>query len=170
METWTFLRIKWSGLHKIRKGFFFIYFITFGCTGSHCAQVFSRCDKSGPLSSRGVQASHCSGSSCCRAQAIGAWVSRCSLWAPSLCFMGLFAPQHMEYSWTRDRTCVPFIDRQIVTHCTTMEVQKVFLRGSGMSNISDTSSFNESLPLGIIDLPHLLESHLNYQAIDCWEI
>ena len=55
----------------------------------------------------------------------------------------------------------------VATHCTTMEVQKVFLRGSEISKISDTSSFSESLPLGIINLPHLLESHLNYQAIDC---
>ena len=36
--------------------------------------------------------------------------------------MELVAPQHVESSWTRDRTCVPCIGRQILIHCTTREV------------------------------------------------
>ena len=36
--------------------------------------------------------------------------------------MELVAPQHVESSWTRDRTCVPCIGRRILIHCTTREV------------------------------------------------
>ena len=36
--------------------------------------------------------------------------------------MGLVAPQHVEASWTRDRTHVPFIGKRILNHWTTREV------------------------------------------------
>ena len=43
--------------------------------------------------------------------------------------MGLAASQHMESSWTRDQTCVPYIGRQILIPCATREVLTVlFLR------------------------------------------
>ena len=40
--------------------------------------------------------------------------------------MGLVAPQHVESSRTRDGTCVPCIGRQILIHCATKEVLKLF--------------------------------------------
>ena len=35
--------------------------------------------------------------------------------------MGLVAPQYVGYSWTVDRTSVPCVARQILSHCTTRE-------------------------------------------------
>ena len=35
---------------------------------------------------------------------------------------GLVAPKHVESSQIKDRTCVPCIGRQILTHCITREV------------------------------------------------
>ena len=54
----------------------FMYSFIFGCTGSLLlCGLFSRCSEQGLVSSRGVRASRCSGFSCCRAQALGAWAS-----------------------------------------------------------------------------------------------
>ena len=39
-------------------------------------------------------------------------------WAHQLWCMGFVAQQHMESSWTRDQTCVPYIGRQIPNHWT----------------------------------------------------
>ena len=41
--------------------------------------------------------------------------------------MGLFPPQHVGSSSTRDRTCVPCIVRGILNHWTTREAQVVVL-------------------------------------------
>ena len=38
---------------------------------------------------------------------------------------GLVAPQHVGSSWTRARTCVPCIGRQILNHCATREVPQL---------------------------------------------
>ena len=38
------------------------------------------------------------------------------------CSMGLVALQHVWYSWSRDRTRVPCISRQILIHCAIREV------------------------------------------------
>ena len=44
--------------------------------------------------------------------------------------MGLVAPRHVGSSWTRARTRVPCIGRQILNHCTTREVPtSPFLNG-----------------------------------------
>ena len=40
-----------------------------------CAWAFSICSEWGLISGYGVWASHCSGLSCCRAQALGVWAS-----------------------------------------------------------------------------------------------
>ena len=46
-----------------------------------CAEAFSRCSKQGLLSSGGSRVSHCSDSSCCRAQALGlTGFSSCDAW------------------------------------------------------------------------------------------
>ena len=41
--------------------------------------------------------------------------------------MGSVASQPVESSWTRDSTRVPYIDRQILIHCTTRKVQSISL-------------------------------------------
>ena len=72
-----------------------------------CVRVFSSCGEQGLPSSCGVPASHCGGFSCCGARPQWLWP------------MGLVAPQHVECSQTRDRTCVFCIGRQILNHWTT---------------------------------------------------
>ena len=48
----------------------------FGCTGSSLLSgLCSGCSEQGPLSSCGERTSRCSGFSCYRAQAVGAWAS-----------------------------------------------------------------------------------------------
>ena len=69
----------------------------------------------------GAQASRCGGFSCCGARALG-------MRASVVVHVGLVAAQHVGSSWTRARTRVPCIGRQIFNHCTTREAQKVFLK------------------------------------------
>ena len=66
------------------KIYMYTYIVIFGCAGSLLLLgLFSRYEKQGLLSSCGVRASHCSGFSCCRAQALGhAGFHSCSPWAP----------------------------------------------------------------------------------------
>ena len=85
-----------------------------------CEQAFSSCRKWELLSSGGAQASHCSGFSCCRAQALACSASvvvahtlNCSV------ARGIFPD--------RDRTYVPCIARQILNHWTTREALTVVL-------------------------------------------
>ena len=47
--------------------------------------------------------------------------SSCSTRAQQLRHAGLVAPQHVGSSRTRDRTCVPCVDRRILNHCATRE-------------------------------------------------
>ena len=61
------------------------------------------------------RASHCSGFSCCGAQAL--WYPQ-YLWCP-----GLVSPMHVESSRPRDQTCVPCTGRQIL-HWTTLKQQQ----------------------------------------------
>ena len=46
----------------------------------------------------------------------------CGTRAQQLWLTGSVAPRHVGSSWTRDRTRVPCIDRQILNHCATREV------------------------------------------------
>ena len=96
--------------------YLFLAMVGFCC----CMQPFSSCGERGLLSSCRTRASHCSGFSCCRAQALGAQ-------AQQLCLSGLVAPWHVGSSWTRDSTCVPFIGRWILYHWTTREVPSFLL-------------------------------------------
>ena len=50
------------------------------------------------------------------------WSTGSRAWAQLLWRVGLVAPQHVECSWTRDRTLVPCLGRQILNHWTTREV------------------------------------------------
>ena len=77
-------------------------------------QSWSSFHKWGLLSSCRVQASHCGGFSCCRARALGMWVSVVEL-------KGLVAPCHVGPSWTRDQTCILYIGRPVLNHWTTRE-------------------------------------------------
>ena len=58
--------------------------IYLGCCGSSLLRgLFSSCSEQGPLSGRSVQASHCSGFSCCKARALGHMgISSCNSQAP----------------------------------------------------------------------------------------
>ena len=93
-----------------------------------CVQAFSSYDGQGLLSS-GAQASHCSGLSCCEAQAVGAQtslvaacgLSSCGSWALGrtgsvVWITGLVAPWHVGSSWTRDQTCGFLIGKQTLNH------------------------------------------------------
>ena len=67
--------ITWKLKPTFKISLSFCKFI-FGCVGlCCCVWAFSSCSKPGQLSSCSAQASHCSGFSCCRAQALGAWAS-----------------------------------------------------------------------------------------------
>ena len=48
--------------------------------------------------------------------------SSCGAWAQQSWHTGLVAPWHVGSSWTRDRSCVPCIGKQILNHCATREV------------------------------------------------
>ena len=98
-------------LHTLYTFVFYLFFLA--ALGLRCCtRAFSSCGERGLLSSCGAQASHRSGFSSCRAQALG-----CSLW-----FTGLVAPQHVGSPQTRDRTHVPCIGRWILNHWATREV------------------------------------------------
>ena len=79
--------------------------------------TFSSCGEQGPILCCDAWASHwwlflCNTDSTCGLQQL--WCS------------GSDAPRHVESSWTRDRTCVPYIIRHILNHCTTREVLTYF--------------------------------------------
>ena len=95
--------------------FFKKIYLFFGCTGSSLlTRAFSSCCKWGLLSSCGVH-TYCGGFSCCRAQALRTQAQW--LWHTTL-----VTPQHMDSFWTRDRTQVPCIRRQILNHWTSSKV------------------------------------------------
>ena len=90
----------------------FIYFIL-GCAWPLVLHSgFLSLQQAGATLPWGAQASHCGGFSCDGTRAVGC--------------MGLVALQHVECSRTRDGTCVPWIGRRILIHCTTQEVQHTF--------------------------------------------
>ena len=53
------------------------------------------------------------------------WLMDCRAQAQQLWRTGLVAPRHGRSSWTRARTYVPCIGRQILNHCATREVPQV---------------------------------------------
>ena len=58
-------------------------------------------------------------------QSVGSRVHRLQ----SLGHTGLVASQHMEYSWTRDQTCVPCTGSWILNHWTIGKSNKIHLNG-----------------------------------------
>ena len=116
---------------------FILFLFIFGCIGSLLLRTgFLQLRRAGATLRCGAQASHWGGFSC-----YGAWASIVvarrlqQLWlmgsrtqAQQLWCMGLVAPRHMGSSWTRDRTRVPCIGRQILNHCATRKVLQDFLK------------------------------------------
>ena len=101
------------GFVAVGGGALFVFVLGLCC----CTWAFSSCGEWGLLSSCGVWASCCSGFSC-RAQALGIqapqpWLLGSRAQAQSLLLTGLVGPQHVESSWTRDQTHVPWpLDHQ----------------------------------------------------------
>ena len=84
------------------------------------AQAFSSCSKQGLLSSCDAWATH-SGGFFCGAWTLGAWASG----AAACGLTGVVTTRHVGSSQNRDRTHVPCIGRQILSHCTTREAWSV---------------------------------------------
>ena len=96
-----------EGLGELNKWFIYLSIFYFCCAGfSLLLMGFLSCGKLGGYSLQ-PSASHCSGLSCCRVQALGTWAQQ--LWGT-----GFVAPKHVESSPARGRICVPCIDRQIL--------------------------------------------------------
>ena len=96
----------WTEWHMTLSTLNYIFMAALGLRC--CMRAFSSCS---------VQASHCSGVSCCRAQALGhAGFRSCSVWAQQLWCMGLVALSHVGSSRTSDQTGVPCIARWILNH------------------------------------------------------
>ena len=74
--------------------YLFIYLFIFGCVGSLLLRAgFLQLQRAGTTLGCSEQASHCGGSSCCAAWALGAWAQQ--LWRT-----GLVAPRHVGSSRT----------------------------------------------------------------------
>ena len=67
------------------------------------------------------------GFSSCGMQAQQLWLTGSRAHAQQLWRTDLVAPQHVGSSWTRARTRVPCIGRQILNHCATREVPSLSL-------------------------------------------
>ena len=89
----------------------------------HFVQAFSSCSRRGLLFIAVPWLLIAMASRCRATRAPGAkGCVGCGTQAPSLQHTGLVALQHVESFWTRDRTCVPCIGRQILNHWTTRGV------------------------------------------------
>ena len=71
--------------------------------------------------------STCAGFSSCVMWTQQLWLAGSRAQAQQLWRMGLVAPRYVGSSWTRARTRVPCIGRQILNHCATGEVRIPFL-------------------------------------------
>ena len=104
-----------ASIHISLPGFFVFFFLAtlvLGC----CVRALSSRSEQGLLSSCGAQASRCSGSFCCGAQALGlgtAVVVHGLTFREACGILG---------SWTRDQTCVSCIVKHTPNHRTTTEV------------------------------------------------
>ena len=115
--------------------YYLFYLFTFGCIGSllPCAG-FLQLWRVRAILSCGVQASHCSGFSCrigfsnCGTWVQQLWLAGSRAQAQQLWRVGLVALQHVGSSWTRARTRVPCVGRQILNHCATKEVLVSFFK------------------------------------------
>ena len=98
------------------------------------------------VSSRGAQASHCDGFSCCRAGAMGhVGFSSCVVWAQQLWLTGLVALWHVRSSRMRDQTCVPCAGRSVLYRWTTrgLQVWQFLFYRKGNRNSQKLSNFSK---------------------------
>ena len=70
----------------------------------------------------------CAGFSSCGTWAQQLWLAGSRVQAQQLWCTGLVALRHVGFSWTRARTRVPCIGRQILNHCATREAQVQFFQ------------------------------------------
>ena len=98
--------------------FFLNYYLFLAVLGlCCCVQAFSSCSEQELLSSCNAQAFHCGESSCCRAQAVGEWVSVVTVHKLS-CPIGMWYLNSQTRNWTH----VPCIDRQTFNHWTIRKI------------------------------------------------
>ena len=104
------------------KNFFWIFiYLIFGCTASLLLhRGFSSCGKQRLLSSCGARASHCSGFSCCGAQALGHKGS-------ALVVYRLSCSWNVASSWTRDRTLSSAVSGRFFTTEPPGKLQRIIL-------------------------------------------
>ena len=98
--------------------YLFLAVLGLGC----CVQAFSSGSEQELLSSCNAQAFHCGEFSCCRAQAVGEWVSVVTVHKLS-CPIGAWYLNSQTRNWTH----VPCIDRQTFNHWTSGESSLLFL-------------------------------------------
>ena len=104
-----------SDKKKLHLTFYFLPVV-----GPCCSTwAFSSCSEQGLLFSE-VQASHCSGFSCCKAWTLVAQAQQ--LWP-----MNLVAPWHVKSCLTKDRTSIPCVARWILGHRLPGKPQTAFL-------------------------------------------
>ena len=120
-----------SSVHFLTRILFFVYLIVylfiFGYAGSSLLLLRPLVTWSKDWRATlycGMQASHCSGLSCCRedSRACGLqelWLGSSRVWTQKSWHIGLVALWPMESFRTKERTHVPCIGRRILTHCTT---------------------------------------------------
>ena len=124
--------------------FIFIYLFIWLPLGLHCCmRAFSSCGQQGLLfvvvhgplvavaslvEEHGLQAH--------RLQQL--WLAGSRAQAQELWRTGLVALRHVRSSWTRDRTRVPCIGRQILNHCVTREVPGCYFITLKKENYSST--------------------------------
>ena len=114
-----------NGILNLKKKSQFVYLFLAALGICCCTRTFSSC---------GVQASHCSGFSFCRAQALGAWASVAAV-------HGLVALQDVGSFWPRNQTGIPCIARQIPNHRTTKKCLAIVLCCSFLFSFSSTLIF-----------------------------
>ena len=110
-------------------------------------KLFSSCGQQGPLSSRGAQASHCDGFSCCESQPLEHRLSNSGA--------RVYLPWGMwDLPGLRDRTCVSYIGRQILYHWATREAPLVsFFNTPRLSSVTLTLWARQ----GIMSHSHILQ-------------
>ena len=148
-------RFWWKvvGCWLLLKMYLFVY-----CSST----VAGLCCSTWAFSSCCVQASYCSGFSCCRAQAVGtqAWVlavRELGQWGRT----GLAVPWHVGSFWTRDQTDVSYIARKILNHWTTREALKlvVFWLLILLCVMSHFSRYFQNMPFGFQQFEYSMPRH-----------
>ena len=134
LSSWVTMSTLFSSPRIYAKFFNFMFLVLAVLGLCCCVRAFSSCSRWGLLSTV-VLGLPLPGVSHCRPQDSAAWAQQ--FW-----HMGFVAPRHMGSSWTRDRTGVPCIARQILYLWTTREAPNLckFNRISNRSKSNITQS------------------------------